>query len=328
MTKAVHAFCSAKGGVGKTALAVGAAKTLAEQGGSCLLIDADLTGTSLADGLDLRAPVVRSDDGERLDLESEPSGRHHSVPQTRALRRKRALDGNIGEPTHLPYFNDVVGFLPQEGSTDCRLRPLLWRGEPSERGVLYLPSSPLRRDVGQALSWLYRPDQSAWQRRLAWILWAVQEQLDEVTDVVVDLPPGLFGFAESTLGICAHIASGIPLPEGSPELVTDPPSWHARAYLVMTQDRNDWLAALGAFPKLYRQLPTLAPVMNRVTVAHGDLQARIRAELPPLGLEDRLRFVQHDERGLGRLFLDGDLPLTDDIRRSMHGVLGPEGGPK
>jgi MinD-like ATPase involved in chromosome partitioning or flagellar assembly len=61
----VHAFASAKGGVGKSSLAVGCARIVAEQSGVPVLIDADVTGSSLADGLALVAPrlVEFDDDG-------------------------------------------------------------------------------------------------------------------------------------------------------------------------------------------------------------------------------------------------------------------------
>ena len=52
----VHAFCSVKGGVGKSALAVASAEVMLDQGRRPLVLDADLTGTSLADGLRMEAP--------------------------------------------------------------------------------------------------------------------------------------------------------------------------------------------------------------------------------------------------------------------------------
>jgi Mrp family chromosome partitioning ATPase len=47
-TIGLHVFCSAKGGVGKSTLAVAAAKLLADRGRTCVLVDADLTGTPSA----------------------------------------------------------------------------------------------------------------------------------------------------------------------------------------------------------------------------------------------------------------------------------------
>ena len=60
----LHVFCSAKGGVGKTSLAVEAASMFArDPNRRCVLIDSDFTGTSIADDLDLCAPKTRT----RLD---------------------------------------------------------------------------------------------------------------------------------------------------------------------------------------------------------------------------------------------------------------------
>ena len=87
----LYAFCSAKGGVGKSTLALTCARLLGEpKERGCLLIDADLTGTSLADGLDLRAPVVGlAADGQGLDLQAAPTGQHHDWSETHRLRERR-----------------------------------------------------------------------------------------------------------------------------------------------------------------------------------------------------------------------------------------------
>src|SRR5580698_1045668 len=85
----LHVFCSAKGGVGKSTLAIACARLLAEASRTVVLIDADLTGTSLADGLCLCAPeVARRPDG-RLDFDAAPTGRHLTREATVAQRNAR-----------------------------------------------------------------------------------------------------------------------------------------------------------------------------------------------------------------------------------------------
>ena len=72
-----HAFASAKGGVGKSTLAVACAKLIASEAGRrCVLVDADMTGTSLADGLKLCAPDVTAGRDGRPKSDAAPTGRH------------------------------------------------------------------------------------------------------------------------------------------------------------------------------------------------------------------------------------------------------------
>jgi Mrp family chromosome partitioning ATPase len=73
-TVRAHAFASVKGGVGKSALAIFAAKFLALQNRKPLLVDCDMTGTSFADGLRLCAPKVTADASGALDVLQPPTG--------------------------------------------------------------------------------------------------------------------------------------------------------------------------------------------------------------------------------------------------------------
>src|SRR4051812_15961136 len=132
----LHVFASAKGGVGKSTLAVTCAKLLAEgRDRLSIVVDADMTGTSLADGLHLLAPdtMLLSDGtvararpgpprGEALprpapapmllsegtvDIEAAPSGRFLSREEVKRPRRLRRDSRNKrGLPP--PFLNDAL----------------------------------------------------------------------------------------------------------------------------------------------------------------------------------------------------------------------------
>jgi len=203
----IHAFCSVKGGVGKSTLAVACAKLLAESGRKPVLIDADLTGTSLADGLRLCAPELATRQDGGADLEA-PTGRRLSRAETVAARRARADTPWTEIPPPPPFLNDILihghelALYDEDLERECTVEPLLWRHEKDD-GVAYLPSSPLRADVEIALGWLYRARQFTWIRRMTWLLEGMREQMSDLTDVVIDLPPGMFGFSHEVLALMA-----------------------------------------------------------------------------------------------------------------------------
>ncbi|MEO5726298.1 MAG: P-loop NTPase, partial [Byssovorax sp.] len=130
----LHTFCSVKGGVGKSTLATICAKLLADRGRVPVLVDCDLTGTSLADGLRLCAPVVAEHEDGAIDLEAPPTGEMLSLDETRSRRtaRRDALrrDGEKWKdrPRPPPYFNDPLNytFLTKR---PARVDALLWKHE-------------------------------------------------------------------------------------------------------------------------------------------------------------------------------------------------------
>lgn len=266
-TRTIHAFCSAKGGVGKSTLAVACAKLLAAGGRRCVLIDADLTGTSLADGLRLCAPdVVLKPDGS-ADLEAAPRG-YLDRETTLKRRAGRERAGRSSEPLPPPFLNDALlhgheRWLDGEGALDeCNITAIMWRHERDD-GVLYVPSSPLRPDIRVALGWLYYEERHAWIQRMAWLLDGMVQQMPALTDFVLDLPPGLFGFADEVLSLLSHLDAGIPLPPGYPETWgAGGEGWRARPFLVTTPDRNDLAVALRYFLERRTDLPSLTPLIN------------------------------------------------------------------
>lgn len=289
------AFCSAKGGVGKSTLAVATAKILAAQGRKCMLVDADLTGTSLSDGLRLCAPKVwRRADGE-MDLDREPDG-YLSREETLAARNKRMFAGPDAVREPPPFLNDVLVYrrdtmVPREPFQECLLRSVLWRHE-KEDGVLYLPSSPAERDVDTALGWLYLESRHTWIGRMTWIFEAARTQIPELTDIVLDLPPGLFGFADEALELLAHIDSKEPMPEGyPPEMAGSTGHWGVRPFLVTTPDRNDLGVALSYYMRRRKDFPRLTPVLNRGDEAPEEIAKAVRGQFGVLFDASDLRRV-------------------------------------
>jgi hypothetical protein len=161
--KRVYAFMSVKGGVGKTALSVATAAAWARHGKQVAFIDADFTGTSIADGLALQAPGLSRD-------------------QTLADRRARLL-GTRGAP----YLNDVLfGEVPFEPVAQA------WT-HPDVPGGWFYPSSAIEADVAKAMAGVFESDDIT--RRFREVVQSVAAELPVGGIVIVDLPPGMFSMA-------------------------------------------------------------------------------------------------------------------------------------
>lgn len=322
-TIGLHTFCSVKGGVGKSTLAVACAKLLAARGRVPVLIDAGLTGTSLADGLKLLAPNIplRPDGG--LDLDAAPSGEFYSLDETIALRSARKSEARADPVLPPAYLNDALTYRGTDPRSDCRVDGMLWRHE-REDGVRYLPSSPLATDVEVSLGWIYGAERMPedlpfrWLHRFTWILDALIERVAKLTDVVVDLPPGVWGFSHEILVLVSLLSRGQSLPEGYPSWSASL-QWNVNPFLVVTPDRNDLRPALEYLAINSDRLPTLVPLVNRVTDGIADLRATVRRYLGPvpsaLGIEDQLRTIDSLHSTLGRVFLDQDLAMNDAVRK-------------
>jgi hypothetical protein len=296
-TVRVYLFLSAKGGVGKSTLAVTAAAAIAARGGRAVVLDADFTGTSLADGLDLRAPRLRSGPTGLLELRPPDLG-VLTLHETRQARDQRE---NAKEcPYALPYLNDAILHPARGLSDECHLPTMAWTWDPLPE-VRFLPSSPLRRDVDVALNWLYRRprDRQPWEARVRSLVRALRLQDPRLTDVVIDLAPGIFGLTAAVLeGVAA-------LPPQDDEVGV---AWRVVPVLVMTEDRHDLRVAAPAFvPLLHKHRHALA-VFNRSTTSLEPLRRRftetlgIRADWVP---DTRLPRMIGEVRDLGQLFRDG-----------------------
>ena len=298
----LHVFFSAKGGVGKSTLALACARIAARREGSAALLDLDFTGTSLADGLRLQAPDLPMAQDGALDLHSSGDVGLLSPGETRRRRWRRL--GASRPARFLPYLNDAF----TQDADGLRPELLAWRAEPDD-GVCYFPSSALAPDIQRVVEMnFYQPDPLHWPARLNLVLHRLAERLPHVHTFVVDLPPGIFGFTYAALSLFARLQPGAQLPE---ELLLDSAArqWRVRAYLVTSPDHSDLLSALS-HPILYRnQLRTLIPLVNRATRREG-LRQWIRQQLPPtLNLDRRLQFVDEEPLLLGRVFQDESFDL-------------------
>jgi len=314
----VHTFSSAKGGVGKTALAVAAAKILADRGRSPIFVDCDLTGTSVADGLRLRAPETTSGSVGTVDLCAPPTGKLLTVAETQKLRGRRRDKQWKDVPPPPPYFNDAFAFEGAEHGNDCRIDAMIWRHERDD-GVRYLPSSPFRHDALVALGWLYQEIPLEWMRRLAWLLDLMVETFLDLTDIIIDLPPTLVGFAHEASVLVSQIEKRTPWPEGYPKWDFDQLQWKANPILVVTPDLNALLVSLEYVARTLTRIPSLLPIVNQNWQGLAVIREEMRRRLPDhygiLGLEQKLCSVDHLASTLGRLFWDGDLVVNEDVRR-------------
>lgn len=323
-TLRLHAFCSVKGGVGKSTLAVTGASWLAQQGRTVVLLDADLTGNSLADGLSLSAPVVALRQDGTMDLLAAPTGRYLSPKETESLRDKRQWQkrgDSLSAPP--PFLNDALTFRGNDTSQDCRLDAMFWRHS-EHVGLLVLPSSPLRYDVAVAVGWLYRKEQHEWMRRLSWVLYTLAEQLPAATDVVIDLPPGLFGFGHAVLLLLALLSDPAPLPEGYPSFAEIGVNIKANPFLVTTPDRNALVVSLEHYLRLRPQLASLELLVNRayegMSAVLDELKARFGPHLTALEISSNLRSVDENQT-LNRLFRRGGLDpaaAMDSLARTLR----------
>ena len=298
-------FCSAKGGVGKSTLAVACAIGLAERGRAVLLLDADFTGTSLADGLRMEAPRLRESADGVLDLVGPTSGRLE--PAEYWVRRKRRAGRSPLLPHSLPFLNDALAFQGDGEGAECGLADLAWR-VPGPVGTRVLPSSPLREDVEVALGWLQRPQQERRPLvdRFEALLWQAVSH-SGITDILVDLPPGLFGFATDLLAMSGRMARS-----GQVDAVP---------CLVTTEDRNDLASAVDAYLALAIRLPRTRLILNRRSEGVESARAWVREHYKGLGIDQQLVPVDNWRRSLGRLFLDGGLAREEEARAQVARAL-------
>jgi len=325
-TITLRAFCSAKGGVGKSTLAVAAAKLLAARGRAVVVLDADLTGTSLADGLDLCAPKLSTlDDGtvDYLSASGELLDRGATV-KARDLRA-RAVPEIVPPP---PFLSDLLVY-PVEEDAELPLASLFWRMRRDD-GVRYLPSSPLANDVSMALGWLDTSNDSAWTHRLVWLLDAMLDRAGEIDDIVFDLPPGLFGFSVKVLSLLSHLQRLEELqgmPPGYPRWERRDVQWRCDPVLVTSQDRNDLWACVDWYARNRADLLTLRLLVNKHTLPLPRVEKEATERLNKLGLPiDRLplRGVGLQQGTLARVFSKEHDMKLDDLGLLRAALLGEE----
>jgi hypothetical protein len=306
----IHAFASAKGGVGKSSLAVAAASLLERlKGRHAVVIDCDLTGSSLADGLRLLAPNLVADEAGRLDLLTRQPPKYQKADQTEKSIELRMGVTAGATPMWVPFLNDALSFVKAESATDCNLAAMLWIDEMSS-GVNYLPSSSSKEDIRLALGWLYHVDPIDWCRRFAQLIYILISTVPSLTDIVIDLPPGLFGFSQSVLTLLASLANGEALPPGFPDWKAIDVRLRVNPFLVSSPDRNDLFTAIRAYGLLANRLEGLRLIVNQDNQREKTRRA-VKQRFPMFGAEYLLHHLPVGE-GLTRLFEDRILNIDTD----------------
>lgn len=325
-TIVLHAFFSVKGGAGKSTLATACAKILAAQGRAPVLVDCDLTGTSIADGLRLCAPKVALHEDGSMDLEAPPAGQPcYSIEESWRLRAGRRIallheKGPQDRPQPPPYLNDALNhaFVTE---TPARVDALLWQHERQD-GVLYLPSSSAYGDVVQSIEWLYG-EPFDWARSLVLTLDQLARQMPALTDVVLDLPSGTWGLAHETLVLFSVLLDGKPLPVDYPAWHAGPIQWIPNPFMVMTRDPNDFVPGLEYVARYSFKVPSLKPIVNRVNDGLSVLRHVTRERLGPIlsaaGLEEKLDKIDVID-ALASIFWDGDIAV-DSIPQAVTKTL-------
>lgn len=330
----LHTFCSVKGGVGKSTLATSAAKYIAQKNRTPIFFDCDLSGTSIADGMKLLAPEVQMID-DVVNVLGEPTKRYLSHPQTEEARRtrrtKKVKDGLTKDrPYTLPYVNDALNYafavrrradVPRKAP---RTDAMLWRHEKDD-GVRYFPSSSLFYDVQAAMCWFLK-DPFDFGYALMHVVNAAVESIPDATDVILDLPPGIYGFPHEALAIAATIEVGELFAEDLPQWVEGPIQWAINPILVTSQDPNDYVPALEFLMLRQEDLYSLRAVINKVSSNNVNaLKLAAKTKLGPMledaKVEDKYFTTMPFDEELSKIFIDGDLdtkkikaPLGDALR--------------
>lgn len=318
----LHIFCSVKGGVGKTSLAVITAKLLAALGRVPALVDCDLSGTSLADGLRLCAPYTQLDEDGAVDLQAAPSEKFYTVEESRVRRAERRTAIQTDEkwksyPHPPPYLNDALNHAyaakeegwPIDGRT-ARMDTIAWRHEKPD-GVYYFPSSSVRDDVALSMVWLLE-EPFEFARALTISLDGLAKQMQTITDIVLDLPPGIWGFPHEVLLVAHYLLTRQEFPPDFPPWHEETIQWVPNPFLITSEDPNDFMPGLEYVALHKEKLPNLQPVVNRTTTGIESIREEARRRLGTLlahtGLDQNLRYVGHDPL-LAKIFRDGDVDI-------------------
>lgn len=331
----IHAYASVKGGVGKSTMALLSAHLLDRLGHQVVLMDLDCLGTSLADveAVSLQAPVLRprNDAPTVLDLGVAPDA-YMSWPDAMAARQRRALreEHDVGGAAELPFLNDAL-FLAEEfwpPNVDALL--WTWPGHPNTRVVT---SSSTFLDINNMSKWLIFGHSRTWARRVWQLTMALIEQRPSLTHLVLDLPPGLHGYALEAFYNIGFMAEGRDLDDDAPPAEQLYPNVEFKAYrnIVVTPDPQDLAMGVDALRLLRPLAPDLEIVLNRTKATLADAWDRVEPVIGALvaghGIRQSIRGI-NDDRGLGRVFQDLSLDTLDEslVAKAVDALRLRDGG--
>jgi len=236
-------FHSVKGGVGKSTLSTFVAHGLAQQGRDVVLIDLDLTGTSLSDVLALEAPRWTIDG---IDLRSRPPGGFFNREET--LDRILNRDPVEAAGLKVPYLNDFLLWSDPDWSTDRDVVPeaLSWRLHGGPENLSVIPSSALPADLERIIPVIFDEEHAAFlEARIEVLLDALVPAQGERV-VVIDTPPTIPGLSRSVISLALRLGvepkRALADDEYIPQrLLASPVSWQIG--MVVSRDRQDLRAA-------------------------------------------------------------------------------------
>ncbi len=265
-----YSFHSVKGGVGKSTLSVATAIHFARGGLPVALVDMDLTGTSLADVLQLEAPTWKDQGPEDvLPLTRAPDGflPYKDTGERMELRdthKRELMDENqvsaeARQARGVPFLNDYLLFATADWDArqDVHLSSLLWRWPGAPESLSVIPSSALPTDLEQTISVVFDENYSGFlEGRLEHLLEALVPDEGERV-VVFDTPPTIPGLSRAMLSLAFRLSDKGP--EDKMELSEDggmperlrAAHVHWKAFLVGTQDWQD-LRAMNRWLSLVR----------------------------------------------------------------------------
>ncbi len=315
-----YSFHSVKGGAGKTTLATLVALQSARTSPT-LLVDMDLTGTSLADVLPIEAPTWSANASRRrtsgktraadkgpssspISTDSETSGPKPlpidtapdgflSLDETQ--RGLEARNDSDVRRTHVPLLNDFLLYADEQWdeSRDVHVEALCWRIGGTQNNpdpfpnLRVIPSSALPVDLYQILPLIFdEPFAGFLEGRLEWFLNEVLEH-GHFKTVVFDTPPAIPGLSQSVLSLGLRLPR---FPDPEAELSEDggtPPrllrsSTRWTPCLVTTGDLQDLRAAQRWYDRgTQKEQDAIKVVVNRLV---GTLEERKR-RMAPVSLE-------------------------------------------
>lgn len=173
----LYTIHSQKGGVGKTSIAVaiaGFAAIFHEK--KTLIIDADLTGTSLID-----IPNFSSNNSST----EKPHYFNELI---------------LANPNDFRKYTPITDFSGNRLETSERYLEPFYQSVPSYKNISYLPASPSLSDIQKTIPLISQEDHLSFFRlRMEDIL--VTAMMDGFEVIIIDHPPGLYGISTASLNI-------------------------------------------------------------------------------------------------------------------------------
>jgi hypothetical protein len=320
-------FHSVKGGVGKSSLATMAALQCARANPArpVYLIDMDLTGTSLADVLDLRAPRWDGDPPITRPLleKTEPTD-FHTLDDSRLRidqRNNELRDRNRAPDNwYAPFLNDFLLHEPTDEARECDvcLKAIFWRFADAPENLRVIPSSATPGDLDRIIPVIFDEHHAALlEARLETLLGKLVEyNAGQDISVIVDVPPTIPGLSRSVMSLGLRLSREKKQPLAAkgdvvPVLRDTEVDW--TIHLVTSPDPQDlraterWLALV-----LDDEKPRFRVVINRHDWAKGEESIRLADALGLLTSGDPTSADPMKALGRFEPYIDDALFVADD----------------